>query len=230
MSAYLDSAVVLLSAGLDSTVNLFAVAQKMKILKVLTFNYGQKAARQEIRKSQELCARLSLVHVVIELPWMREFTSSSLLNPEKQIPTTSVQIDNFQESLKTAKSVWVPNRNGVFLNIAAAWAESLGASVVVPGFNKEEATTFPDNSKAYLQSLDQTFQFSTVNHVRVHCETIDMDKTEIVKRGMDLKVPFQMIWPCYLDQEKWCGKCESCQRSLRAFKSHQLDVQSWGVL
>ena len=62
--------------------------------------------------------------------------------------------------------MWVPNRNGVFIAIAAAFAESLGADLVVTGFNAEEAATFPDNSAAFAAAATESLRFSTANGVR----------------------------------------------------------------
>lgn len=215
----MKSAIVLLSSGLDSTVNLYAALRDYKVMRVLTFNYGQRAARREIEQSAKICAQLSLEHQVIELPWLKQVTNTALVNAGAEVPQgTNVKIDDYQQSMKTAHAVWVPNRNGVFLNVAAAIAEGLGADFVVPGFNKEEATTFPDNSKDYLSALDHCFSFSTETAVKTLCFTVDMNKTEIVALGRELSVPFDFMWPCYFDRETICGECESCQRFLRATK------------
>lgn len=217
--------VVCLSAGLDSTVNLYAALKSTKVVSAVTFNYGQKAAEKEISSAKALCKKLDIPHQVIELPWFKDMGSSSLTSDKQQVPTgDDVGIDNQKKSLETAKAVWVPNRNGIFLNIAAGIAESLKADLVIPGFNFEEASTFPDNSEGFMKTLDAAFAFSTANKVRVHCYTVTLSKVEIVRAGMSLEVPFDMIWPCYFAHEKWCGKCESCQRAKRAFSVNQVAV------
>lgn len=210
--------VVLLSAGLDSTVNLFKAREESEVVLALTFDYGQRAAAREIEHAGKLAAHIGTRHQVIALPWFRDFTKTSLVDTSMDVPTTSVSIDDFNASTTSAKAVWVPNRNGIFLNIGAAFAESLGADWLIPGFNLEEATTFPDNSEAYLQAATRAFQFSTSNQVQVHCFTTQMTKPEIVKLGHQLKVPFDLIWTCYFGGEKPCGQCESCQRFARAQK------------
>lgn len=216
--------VVLLSSGLDSSVNLFEAHQSGTVLLALTFDYGQRAATQEIEKSKALCGQLKIPHQVITLDFFKNFQGSSLLDRTQKIPTgLDVKIDDHRQSEKTAKSVWVPNRNGIFLNIAAGFAESLKADVIVPGFNLEEASTFPDNSQSFMNALDHSFSFSTANQVKTHCFTTQLNKTEIVKRGLELKVPFQDLWPCYFNDTKWCGQCESCQRARRAFEFHKLE-------
>ncbi|MCE3009138.1 MAG: 7-cyano-7-deazaguanine synthase QueC [Proteobacteria bacterium] len=213
-----SSALVLLSGGLDSSVNLLMALGKFKHVEAVTFLYGQKAARRELHHAKKQCQRYGVRHHVIELPFIGAFGGSSLTTAKK-IPTGKmVRIDDLKTSQKTAKSVWVPNRNGILLNVAAGLAESLGIQVVVPGFNKEEATTFPDNTKEYMNRLNGSFALSTANKVRVECFTVSMKKPEIAKRGQKLGLMLSDLWPCYGSGKKWCGQCESCQRTLRALK------------
>lgn len=218
--------VVILSGGLDSSMNLFLAKEKTDVMLALTFNYGQRAAIKEVATAKKLASKCQIPHQVIDLTWMKGFGKSSLIDTQLEVPTDKVEIDNFNMSLETAKSVWVPNRNGIFLNIAAGFAEAVGADVLIPGFNKEEATTFPDNSEEYLKALDRSFSFSTQNKVKTVCYTVQMDKTEIVKLGKELQFPFTEIWPCYFSFEKWCGRCESCKRYRRALEKNQIDLQS----
>lgn len=219
--------VVLLSAGLDSTVNAFeAMKHHHQIVLALTFNYGQRAAKKEIEASGKIAQYLGVPHKVVELPWFKDFNKSSLLVETQDIPTgKQVEIDNLQKSEETAKSVWVPNRNGIFLNIAAAYAEALGADAVLPGFNAEEAVTFPDNSKEFMAEATKSLWYSTSNHVTVGCYTAHLTKPDIVRLGQGLKIPWELIWPCYFSGDQWCGQCESCLRSKRAFASAKIDVK-----
>ena len=221
-------AVLLLSAGLDSTVNAFeALKHGHHISLALTFNYGQKAALKEIESAAKVAAFLKIPHKVIELPWFKDFNQSSLIVADGRVPQgAEVKIDDMKTSSETAKSVWVPNRNGIFINIAAGFAEAIGADTVIPGFNAEEAATFPDNSKEFLMAATQGLWFSTANHVTVGCYTAHLKKPDIVRLGQGLKVPWHLIWPCYFSGSKWCGRCESCLRAQRAFNSAAVDVSA----
>ncbi len=225
----LNSALVLLSAGLDSTVNLLAAQQDKGVALALTFDYGQRAAAREIDRAQKLTMSLKIPHKIITLPWFQEFGKSALIDHKINLPTDElVQIDDYAASKNSARAVWVPNRNGILLNIAAGYAESMNLNWVIPGLNREEASTFPDNSGDFLQALNRSFELSTQNKVKVKCYTIEMDKTEIVKYGSKLGLDPKMIWPCYLNGEdlnpQWCRKCESCKRSIRAFESAGIRV------
>lgn len=219
--------VVLLSAGLDSTVNLYMSAKSTEVVKAITFDYGQRAAESEIKAASSLCQDLKIDHEVMKIEWLKKLSSSSLTSDSSSVPVKGeVDINSLDQSKKTAKSVWVPNRNGLFLNIAAVYAETLKADFVVPGFNVEEAATFPDNSEDFMKAQTGAFKFSTSNQVQVQCWTVKMNKKEIVQEGIKLNVPYHKIWPCYFSGEAWCGECESCQRTLRALKENNLIDQA----
>lgn len=219
--------VVLLSAGLDSTVNFYAALNDTNVVLALTFNYGQKAATKEIERAKLITTENKVRHIVVDLPWLKDLGKSSLTHDNLSVPAgKNVAIDNAQMSESTAKSVWVPNRNGIFLNIAASYAESLVAEVIVPGFNREEAATFPDNSLDFVRAVRKAFVYSTATKVDIQCYTIAMSKIEIVDLGRKLNVPFEKMWPCYQSKEIWCGECESCKRTKRAFTAARLDLKN----
>jgi 7-cyano-7-deazaguanine synthase len=122
---------------------------------------------------------------------------------------------------ETAEAVWVPNRNGVFVNIAAAFAESLGADTIVAGFNKEEAATFPDNSQEFVAVENAALQYSTRKHPLVVSYTIELGKAEIVDLGRSIGAPICDIWSCYHGGPEHCWQCESCARLERALRQAQ---------
>ncbi len=211
---------VLLSAGLDSSFNLLKALQETTVVAALTFDYGQRAAAREISCAKKQCDELGVRHIVVPVKWFSEFTKTSLVNTNADLPVADqVDISSQSVSQKTASRVWVPNRNGIFLNIAAGFAEGMNCDFVIPGFNREEATTFPDNSQDFMTALDHSFGFSTANHVRVKCFSVDLEKPAILREALHLKLKIANLWPCYESFEKWCGQCESCLRYKRALAS-----------
>ena len=211
-------AVVLLSGGLDSTVNLYSAFKEWGDVLALSFHYGQKAFPQELKAATYFCGELGIPHKLMDLREIFSWDQSSLTQLGKDVPTDSVDIESESASKESAAAVWVSNRNGVFLNIAACVAESLKASFIVPGFNKEEAATFPDNSVDFIDATNRALSFSTANRVEVRCFTQKMDKEKIVQEALKLEIPLAKIWPCYHAGESRCGRCESCQRFERALK------------
>ncbi|KGK98031.1 7-cyano-7-deazaguanine synthase [Methanococcoides methylutens] len=212
--------VTLMSSGLDS-VSALAIAKKSSdVVLALTFDYGQRSVRREIDYSKAICDHYGIEHRIIPLDWLKDITNTSLVNEEVDVPELSVDdISGKNESVTedSAKSVWVPNRNGVFLNIAASFAESYDCDNVIAGFNGEEAKTFPDNSKEFVDASDRCFSYSTANGVEVLAPLIDMDKKSIVFEAIEAEAPLGWSWSCYHGEDKPCGVCESCVRRARAF-------------
>lgn len=208
-------ALILLSGGLDSSVNLYEAKAEHKNILALSFNYGQKAALQEIKSATLFCKKLNCEHQIYNLDFFKSWTKTSLINSKKNIPI-NIELTSSKATKESAKQVWVPNRNGVFLNVAACLAESINIPFVYVGFNKEEAETFPDNSVDYLKSVNKSFSFSTLNKVEVKSYTQYLNKKDIYKRAIELNIPINNLWPCYFNGKELCQKCESCQRFLKA--------------
>lgn len=219
--------VVILSGGLDSSFNLLKAAAVGEVKLALHFDYGQRAAVNEAAFSRAFCESRGIAFEIVDVRFLGEWSKSSLNKKDQVLPTAkSVNIDSLKASEVTANSVWVVNRNGLFLNIAAAAAEGLGADVVVPGFNLEEAATFPDNSADFLSAVNESFRFSTRGKVRAHAFSISMNKNEILKEYMALGGRLTELWPCYQNLHLWCGECESCLRFKRAVAANGLDFET----
>jgi 7-cyano-7-deazaguanine synthase len=210
---------ILLSGGLDSAANLAFAHYFDTPALALTVDYGQRAVIPEMKAAKKLADYYSVPHQVLDLKWLGALGGSALTSRKLDIPTIATdQLDELKTTEKTAKQVWVPNRNGLLINAAAAIAESMKIQQVVVGFNKEEAATFPDNSSQFLGVVTLSLKYSTSNGVKVACYTDLMVKTEIVQAVTNLptKFPFDDVWSCYHGGEKMCGECESCKRFFRA--------------
>lgn len=189
-------------------------------LLALTFDYGQRAAMREREAARKTAERLKVPHRILELPWLGEVTNTSLVARDADIPKLKEKdLDDLRKGRKSASAVWVPNRNGLFLNIGACYAESLGAEVLITGFNAEEGITFPDNSAPFVRSADEFFWYSTQKRIRVQSYTLAWNKTEIAKRARDLRIAPKDVWFCYDGGEEPCRTCESCLRAFRAFRA-----------
>lgn len=197
--------IILLSGGLDSLVSLGIGIEKYGISLALTFDYGQKAVEQEISTSKNICDYYKIEHNVIKLDWLKEVTHTALVSNE-DLPEG---IDNPEQS---AKSVWVPNRNGLFLNIAGSFADGNDYDYIIIGANKEEGQTFPDNTQEFIDKINAEFEYSTQKHPKVVAPLINSDKNDIVKLALEHKIPLEFVRSCYASGEKHCGKCESCTR------------------
>ena len=218
--------VVIHSGGLDSSYNLLKAKNLGEVVLALHFDYGQRAAQAEAAYSRAFCERRNTPFQIVDVKFLAKWSQSALNKKDKVLPVSeAVNIDSQGASLNTAESVWVANRNGMFLNIAAAAAEGLGAEWVIPGFNLEEAATFPDNSADFLKAINESFQFSTRGKVKAQAYSISMDKSKILKEYLALGGQLDELWPCYQNGRQWCGECESCQRFKRAVKENGLDFE-----
>ncbi|MBI4344171.1 MAG: 7-cyano-7-deazaguanine synthase QueC [Euryarchaeota archaeon] len=211
--------VALLSSGLDSVAALgLAREQGTEIKLALTFDYGQRAARREVEYAMEACRIMGIEHKAINLDWLREITRTALVDTGKALPEPGAdELDSMEKASKTARQVWVPNRNGVFVNIGASFAEALGCGCVVAGFDAEEAATFPDNTPEFVEAANGALGYSTLNKVKIVAPVVAMRKDEIAAEGLRLGMPLEWSWSCYLPGPRPCGRCESCRRRERAF-------------
>ena len=199
--------VILLSGGLDSLVSLGLTREKYNVELALTFDYGQKALMSEIEASAKICEYYKVRHKIIKLDFLKEITHTSLCS-NKEIPTG----ENLTLGEKSAKSVWVPNRNGLFLNIAASFSDSEDYGYIIIGANQEEASTFPDNTKEFIDRTEKEFEYSTRRRPKVLAPLINYTKNDIVKLAVENSIPLKFVKSCYQSGEKHCGKCESCIR------------------
>ena len=206
--------IALLSGGLDSGVAaamFMAGGQTLELC--LCFDYGQRARVREQAAAQALARRWRVPCEVVALPWLGALAARSgsrLMLGTGQLPGGTAALPGDERS---AALVWVPARNAVFVAVAAAYAEVVGADCVVAGFNREEAATFPDNSAAFVAAADQLLAFGTRNRVRVQSPTLGFDKAEIVAAARQLGFRASHFWSCYDGGDVPCGTCESCLRS-----------------
>lgn len=200
--------VVLLSAGLDSTVSLASVLNDYTVSLALTFDYGQRAALQEKQSAKSIAEHFNVPHQVIELPMLKNLLPQALAQR-----TCAYDEQATKGELFDVNRVWVPNRNGIFLNIAAAFAESIQASYVVFGANQEEGASFPDNTPGFRKAMTTCLSYSTLNQTQVLAPLEAMSKQQIIEYAIQLNtVPFNLLWSCYNGEDTQCGQCPSCLR------------------
>jgi 7-cyano-7-deazaguanine synthase len=215
--------IILLSAGLDSAVNLQRAHQETEVALALTFDYGQLAAAREVAAARAMCHPLKVPHQVVALPWLRRISRSALTRDEAAIPQPAPQDLDTTGAEQSARAVWVPNRNGLFVNIAAAFAEAFDCELIVAGFNAEEGATFSDNSPQFVRAANRALRLSTLRRPRLVSYTQHLDKAGIVRLGREIGAPLDLVWSCYRGGKEHCWRCESCLRFRRALSR----TRSW---
>ncbi|RZN43545.1 MAG: 7-cyano-7-deazaguanine synthase QueC [Methanosarcinales archaeon] len=209
------NSVILLSAGLDSTVAFKHAYDRCKEVLCLTFDYGQQAAAKEIQCATMICSKFDVLHEVIELPWIARFGGA--LVGTSELPQIEAHELDSEKAVETARGVWVPARNLIFMAIAAGYAENYDHDLITVGLDFEEARTFPDNTREFVERFDRVLEYGTISSLKINAPLIDMNKVDIVRLGVLNGAPLELSWSCYRSGDAPCGVCESCLRRARAF-------------
>ena len=212
-------AVVLLSGGLDSATALAEAKASGFALYALTVLYGQRHAVE--REAAERVARsLGVVRHVQQSIDLRAFGGSALTD------AIAVPKDRDEATMSDGIPItYVPARNTVFLSLALAWAETLGAFDIFVGVNCVDYSGYPDCRPEYLAAFETLANLATKAGVegkrrfRVHAPLIRLTKDEIIQRGLELGVDYGLTHSCYDPDSlgRACGHCDSCQIRLAGF-------------
>ncbi len=213
-------ALVLSSGGVDSTTCLGMAVEKYGAENVLSLSiaYGQKHDK-EILASDKVAKYYKVEHIHMDLEKIFTYSDCSLLkHSDKEILKES-----YDEQLKHTDGnpvdTYVPFRNGLFLSTAASIALSKGCSVIYYGAHRDDAAgnAYPDCSKEFEDAMNEAIYQGSGKQLHLEAPFIGWTKAEIVKKGLELKVPYELTWSCYEGGEKPCGKCGTCQDRAKAF-------------
>ena len=211
-------AVCVCSGGIDSTVAATIASREGYELYVLHVSYGQRAELREREAVKRISAYLGAADLKFTtIDMIKELRGSALTDYRKVVPAgEEVKLDKNE-----TPPTWVPCRNLVLLSLASAYAEVISADSIFVGFNAEEAKSYPDNSKEFVERYNVVLEkavasFSTPPEVRA--PLVDLLKPEIIKKGIEVGAPLKFTYSCYLGGEKHCGLCESCQHRRRGFR------------
>jgi 7-cyano-7-deazaguanine synthase len=134
---------------------------------------------------------------------------------DKTIPVSEANLSG-----REIPGSYVPFRNGNILSIAASWAEAIGAKRIYIGAVEEDSSGYPDCREEFFMAFEKVLLLGTKPETKLQIFTpvIHMNKPEIIKKGIALKVPFNLTWSCYKNEHKACGICDSCALRLRGFR------------
>jgi 7-cyano-7-deazaguanine synthase len=211
-------AVVLLSGGLDSTATLAIARAEGFECYALTVDYGQRHAVEQEAARRVAAALGARDHVVIQVD-LRRFGGSALT------ADIAVPKGRAPEAMAGIPATYVPARNTVFLSLALAWAETLGAEDLFIGANFLDYSGYPDCRPEYVAAFERMANLATKAGVegrsryRVHTPLIALSKAEIVRRAVELSVDFGLTWSCYDPQPgpRPCGACDACVLRRKGF-------------
>jgi 7-cyano-7-deazaguanine synthase len=209
-------AVVLLSGGLDSCTAAAAVGREGYELYALTVRYGQVHAC-EIDAARRVAQSLGVRrHVELDVN-LAAFGGSSLVG-EGDIPTGRA-LDGVD-----IPSTYVPARNTIFLSLALAWAEVVGAEAIVIGVNALDYSGYPDCRPEYLEAFERMAALATKAGVegqrfRILAPLLRLSKADIIRLGTELGLDYALTHSCYAPDAsgRACGRCDSCRLRAKGF-------------
>ncbi|MDR0977563.1 MAG: 7-cyano-7-deazaguanine synthase QueC [Endomicrobium sp.] len=203
----LKRAVVLFSGGLDSTTVLYYAANKGYKCNCLLFNYGQRH-KKEIKAAVKITKIVKAEYSIVKmlLPWSNDV----LTNKDKEVPV-------HKTLSKSIPPTYVPGRNTLFLSYALSYAQSINAQAVFIGVNAVDFSNYPDCTPAFIDAYNGVLK-ALKTKITVQAPLLNMDKSQIIKLGMRLNVPYEYTWTCYNGYSKPCMKCDSCKLRAKGFK------------
>ena len=208
--------VVIFSGGLDSTTLLFDLKVAGHDVAALAINYGQRH-RRELFCAQRICQEIGIDLPTLDLSGLAQiFGRNSLSDTTVAVPEGQYEEDSMQQTT-------VPNRNMILLSIATGWAISNGYQAVAFGAHSGEYTPYPDCRPEFATAMDNAVQLCDWEPIRILAPFVTWTKSDIVRRGAELGVPFQLTWSCYVGGEKHCGRCGTCLDRKSAFEKSGID-------
>ncbi len=207
-------AVVLLSGGLDSS-TVLAIALEMGYdVHALSFDYGQRHSR-ELKSAKKIARYFNVPHKIIKID-LRQIGGSALTD---NIEVPERQVEDIEKEIPIT---YVPARNTILLSLALGYAEVIDADAIFYGANAIDYSGYPDCRPEYVEAFERVANLGTKRGVegkpiKIIAPIIHMTKAEIIKKGMELGVPYELTWSCYKGEKKACGKCDSCLLRLKGF-------------
>mgnify|MGYP005811587869 CR=1 FL=1 len=212
-------AVCLLSGGLDSTTCLAYARREGWECSTLAFDYGQRH-RVELAAAGRVSAALGAARHMVVAVDLRQFGGSAL--------TGDIDVPKGREAAEISTGIpitYVPARNTVFLSLALAWAEVLGASAIFLGVNAIDYSGYPDCRPEFIEAFERMANLATRAGVegrtvlRIHTPLLRLTKAEIIRLGLSLGVDYSLTHSCYDPGAggRPCGACDSCLLRAKGF-------------
>lgn len=210
-------AIILLSGGVDSTTCLALAKEEYDEIIAVSIDYGQTHKR-ELEAAEKICQYYKTPHKVIDLKDIFKSSKSSL-NANSGITIT--EGDYKDQTLSKQINTEVEFRNGIFISIMASLALQFKAEAIFYGAHKDDSgAIYADCSDEFIDKITELVSIGTKNKVSLITPFKNYTKADIVKKGLELNVPYKLTYSCYKGGEKPCGKCGTCIDRKKAFKAN----------
>jgi len=213
----MKKSIVLFSGGIDSTTAIYWALERYEKIFALTFDYGQRN-RIELDMAGKVAQKLSVPQKILRVN-LKQIGGSSLTDTKLSLP----QYERMEEIEEGLPSTYVPFRNGIFLALAAAWAEVVGVKEIVCGFNVIDSPNYPDTRKQFVQAMQEAINLGTKaslspEKIQIIAPFLKMKKSDIIKEGLSLGTDYSFAISCYCGEEIPCQKCSSCVLRQKAWE------------
>lgn len=214
-------ALVLSSGGVDSTTCLGMAVEKFGADNVvsLSVSYGQKHTK-ELEAAGKVAEFYGVEHISIDLGLIFKYSNCSLLShSDEEIPHESYA-RQLEKTDGNPVSTYVPFRNGLFLSTAASIALSKNCDVIYYGAHADDAAgnAYPDCSETFNNAMNQAIYEGSGKKLHIEAPLVTWNKAAVVKKGLELKVPYELTWSCYEGGDKPCMQCGTCIDRMKAFE------------
>ena len=205
------SALISLSGGLDSSTLLAYLLNQNYHVECIGFTYGSKHNKYELEAAKKIAEYYNVKYDLINLEEVMKSFRSNLLKNGGEIPEGHYTEDSMKLTV-------VPARNIIFISIMAGLAWSRNLNCIALGVHASDRHTYPDCQKSFIDSMGLSIISGTDGNVELISPFITIEKWDIVKIGLELKVPYELTRRCYKDQPIACGKCGTCRERIEAFE------------
>ena len=209
-----ESAVILVSGGMDSCVTAAIAKAETDEIAFLHVSYGQRTQRRERQAFNDIADFYNVAkRLDVSIEYLTKIGGSSLT--DESIEVTDANLES-----KEIPTSYVPFRNANMLSIATSWAEVLKATRIYIGAVAEDSSGYPDCRPEFYAAFERTIEVGTKPDTLIEIVTpiIHLSKAEIVQKGIELNAPLHLSWSCYRNEDAACGKCDSCALRLRGFE------------
>ena len=213
-----ETTVVLVSGGMDSATALATTIKEGNRVIALTFDYGQRH-RRELDAAASIAKHFRVAdHRIVAID-LSAIGGSALTDERIRVPEQR----RIEEIGRGIPITYVPARNTIFLSYALGLAEATTAKSIVIAANQVDYSGYPDCRPEFYEAFQEVARLGTRRGVEgdvieIRTPLIRMSKADIVRKGEELGVPWELTWSCYLGGVKACGVCDSCQLRLKGFR------------
>ncbi len=213
----MKESIVIFSGGIDSTTALYWALTQYEKVHAITFDYGQRH-RIEVIMAEHIAKKLNVPQKILRVD-LKQIGGSALTDAHLPLPQYE-SVDKIEEGFPLT---YVPFRNGIFLALAAAWADVEGIKEIVCGFHVMDSPNYPDTREQFVKAMEEAINQGTrftpdQDRLQIVAPFVNRKKSDIIKQGLSIGADYSYSVSCYAGAETPCQKCSSCVLRQKAWE------------